>query len=296
MAVSWAKRVLGVTASEIPKIMGLDAFEGPEACWEKKLHARLGELQHFDLSEDIERGNALEGAIREWVSKRIGLEIKTSTTYDRVVDGLHCIASPDGEIEDDRLLEIKCPRFGNYAREGYIAQIQWQLFVCQRSSALLAVFADGVLELYPIFADREMQDALLKAASDWWLCVLTGQRPPPRGSQSTNWLKANLEQSEDQFAESESVADAARRYHEASALFKEAEDRKATAAAELQSVIAEHKGVTGSWGKATWSTVKTSKTDWEAVARKLGATDEDVAPFVKQASHRRLTVKLKGEK
>lgn len=68
--------------------------------------------------------------------------------------------SPDGLIEDDGLLEIKCPspenHLDNYLNDGiqldqYYDQVQWQLCVCQRSWCHLISFDPEMPEHLQIY-------------------------------------------------------------------------------------------------------------------------------------------------
>lgn len=306
MTINWARRSLGVAASEIAAIVGVDEFTGPELAWERKVSLRSGVIPGEIENEDIERGNALEGAVREWVNKRTGLDFKKPDgTYEcRTQNGMLVLASPDGVLECDvcareptTLLEIKCPRYGNHVRLGWEFQCQWQIMVLSKcglvvKKVILAVFSDGRLEMHDIYPDEQLQKDLVNAAENWWVHVLNGTRPDPMGAESASWLRENIKQAKDDMIDSEDIASVAVEYERWKAIEKDAAEHKEELAAKLQSRIDTNKGVKGSWGRATWTTVNKTTVDWKGVAEASGATEEDIARYTRSSQYRQLRVKL----
>jgi exodeoxyribonuclease (lambda-induced) len=88
-------------------------------------------------NENIEKGVELEASARDMYSFETGLEVK-EVGFCELDESAG--ASPDGFVEDEGLIEIKCPSnkvFFDYLLDGkidtkYEWQMQMQMFVCER--------------------------------------------------------------------------------------------------------------------------------------------------------------------
>ena len=97
-----------------------------------------GELPEFYTNSAMERGNELEPAAKDLYEFTTGFEVVEVGLC--LHDEFECGASPDGLIDDDGGIEIKCPlphTHVAYLRDGnmplkYVPQIQGCLWITQR--------------------------------------------------------------------------------------------------------------------------------------------------------------------
>jgi putative phage-type endonuclease len=132
----FAIRLGKLTASEAQAIAsdgkGLDTL-----CFKLAAEKLSGKSSESYTNEDMERGKELEALARNAYEIETGIVAK-QVGFVELTEFVGC--SPDGLINDDGLLEIKCPNDANFVRfmyEGkidtkYIWQVQMQLFVTER--------------------------------------------------------------------------------------------------------------------------------------------------------------------
>lgn len=137
----------------------------------------LGEPVDQGASQWMERGTALEVEARRWYEFDRGVEVRT-VGFVQTNDGL-CGCSPDGMVNDDGLLEIKNPSavvHVGYMLEPealvdeYRAQVQGQLWVCEREWCDLLSYTPATRGLEPVVVrveyDPAWGDALTLAVYD----------------------------------------------------------------------------------------------------------------------------------
>jgi predicted phage-related endonuclease len=120
---------------------------------------------------------------------------------------------------------------------------------------------------------------LLDAGCEFWEKHVLAEVPPPLDASAT-WARHLGKK----FAVgSERVIEAtaeyeARALHQAQVAKAEAEKQEALAKNHLMEIVGEAKAAKGSFGRATWVRPRPSEsTDWEAVAKAVGASAEMIA-------------------
>ena len=128
-----------------------------------------GEKEHY-TNADIERGILLEPEAKIEFEFYTGLEVR-EVGYVELNE--YILASPDGLIGDDGLIEIKCPNdsiyfkllLSNNIKPEYIAQMQMQMYVTDRQYCYFVSYNPNFeksLYIKKINRDEEMIDKLKK--------------------------------------------------------------------------------------------------------------------------------------
>lgn len=183
----WRKE--GITASMIPVIMGLSAYQTPYQLWAEF----VGLKEPDDLSGNyhVQRGVEQEPEAREAVENEYGrpylpvcVEADHNPLFKASLDGLY-------QLGDDReVLEIKCPCEKIYNEilelkgsaptfQMYAAQVQWQLNCSGATRGRLYFYLRGKR---PISTGIQLNEAFIekaeKMALQFWQLVKT-KTPPP---------------------------------------------------------------------------------------------------------------------
>ncbi|WP_305372776.1 YqaJ viral recombinase family protein [Photobacterium leiognathi] len=183
----WRKK--GITASMIPVIMGLSAYQTPYQLWAEF----VGLKEPDDLSGNyhVQRGVEQEPEAREAVENEYGrpylpvcVEADHNPLFKASLDGLY-------QLGDDReVLEIKCPCEKIYNEilelkgsaptfQMYAAQVQWQLNCSGATRGRLYFYLRGKR---PISTGIQLNKAFIEKAEEmalqFWQLVKT-KTPPP---------------------------------------------------------------------------------------------------------------------
>lgn len=245
----------GVTASEIPIILGLSSWESPWSLW----HRKRGLIGDPEAGESADWGRRLEPVIAEAAMEQIERDWPLSMAYPA---GLYArpgrpwqMATPDRLVAsrpaDDPgtrlvgLLEIKHPySWDGWGDEGtddvpaaYLAQCLWQLDVMDLDQCWLAAYSRHSMRIYEIRRDAEGADADLELMRKLAHEFLTSEEPPPLDSHPATiaGLKALHPSIEDR--EEWVPADVAGAYRRARAELAAAEARAKQAEAELRAAM-----------------------------------------------------------
>lgn len=198
-----AIRARGIGASESPALLGLDPYKTRLDIYLKK----LGLVEDVG-SHHTERGEYLEPGLRQWASKRLGLEF---VKCDPMAHPEHplVLATPDGAARDGTrtkaVLELKAPGprmehewgTGDEAPDRYVVQLVQQMFVFGAPVGFLAALIDGDLRIYRFERDRELEELIREQIESFWHDhIETGAAPSPDGSPSHSaWLKQRFPKS-----------------------------------------------------------------------------------------------------
>lgn len=129
-----------IGASDAASIMEENPYKTPMQLWREKI---CGSKQY--VSEAMEWGSMMEPLARQRVSEMHGVDYKPMVVQSDVYEW--AIASLDGFVAPDKLIEIKCPgpRMFEEIESGtmpryYFWQVQHQLFVTNLQKATLFAF------------------------------------------------------------------------------------------------------------------------------------------------------------
>jgi exodeoxyribonuclease (lambda-induced) len=141
---SWYKERYGkFTASKIIDLLGVKGMglTGETYAIDKAIEQLYGEVEEGFTSKDMQRGIDLEPiAFAKFKEVHPNLNVQTCSFF---AYGEHAGASPDGLVDEDAILEIKCPKGKKFFRlvaeenidKVYVAQMQMQMLATGRNKA-----------------------------------------------------------------------------------------------------------------------------------------------------------------
>lgn len=154
---------------------------------------------------------------------------------------------------------------------------------------LLALVDTHIRRTFVIERDKELEDTLLEQVDHFWRNhVLTGEPPPPDGTESyKRYLAARFKQNRGHLVETTPEID---RLIEAHIAIKREEGslrvRKTKIANQLRAHIGDADGIRSRIGKVTWRLQPSGKMDEVAARKELyavaGWTDDEIAAFEKR--------------
>lgn len=212
-----AERRNGMTATDLPAILGLHPYRTAIDVWLEKMGEDVASVD----DPRLRWGLLLEQPVREDYARRRGARVwvpgtlthRTEKHHKATPDGivfvtggkpyvLHAsMSSPEVAAGAERGLEIKShsvrvrEHFGepgtDEVPEHHLIQCAWNMHVVNLPRWDLVAFIDGLPADYTIERDAELEDILVEAADRFWRDhVVTRRPPPPDGSrQYTEWLR-----------------------------------------------------------------------------------------------------------
>jgi putative phage-type endonuclease len=284
-----------ITSSDLSAIMGLpDAYGSPMGVYlEKKSLLEKGEAPTY-----LEAGLRLQPVILEWYADKRQVAIEHSDPYALEVCEAHPIlaASLDARwhTEDRRPVDAKNVRIkrpDEWGPDGtdeipgrYIVQLHAQMLCTGvlSEAELATLFAGADPGWFRVPYDAEIGAAIIDAAETFWTKHVAADVPPPvDGSDEWRRFLASRREKGAGFVEATPDADRwAEQLRRARAEGESAEGLEAEARNHLAALIGDAAGMTGAWGRISFKATKgTGRIDWEALARELGATPEQIAKF-----------------
>jgi putative phage-type endonuclease len=289
-----AERALGITATDIGAIVGVNPWRGPMDVWLDKREERPN--SHNDSVRSV-WGQKLEPIIRDDYEERHGVRVEVPGTLSHAAHGWHK-ATPDGIVyrrgyaAPDRGLEIKVHgrevmlsgrlEYGAPGTDEVpaheLVQCAWNMHVRDLDRWDLVAFIDGAPIEYAIERDDELIGMLVDAADRFYTDhILTGEPPAPDGGEAwegylkRRWTGANKPEliavDNDQ-----AVQLLLHDLRNARAKLAEFEELKDSYTQQLKRIIGDAAGL--SWSvpgrkkpdAVTWKRNRSSKvTDWIAV-------------------------------
>lgn len=164
--LQWYKERYGkFTASKIIDLLGIKGLglTGETYAVERAIEQLFGEVEEGFTSKDMQRGIDLEPtAFAKFVEVHPNLKVQNCSFFTY---GEHAGASPDGLVDDDAILEIKCPKGKKFFRlvaeenidKVYIAQMQMQMLATGRKRAYFFNYLelDDKLYHHTIIVERD---------------------------------------------------------------------------------------------------------------------------------------------
>jgi len=178
----WYKiRRSGITATDLPKILGLSGFGNARSVW----HDKRGELPADDLSEAGQWGHLLEDVVaQEWARRnnhtvsRVGVLQSRRAAWqlascDRLIDGRNAA------LEVKTRSAYTAGRWRDDIPDDVLAQVAWQRMVGQFDYVDVACLIGGQqLNSYRYEKDSQLEDYLFRVGADAWMGVKIGEPPP----------------------------------------------------------------------------------------------------------------------
>ena len=262
-----------ITSTQTAALFGLSPYSTAFEVAQQKLAAARGEFDQWAGNERTMWGNKLEAVIAERVAEVYGVHVRPMKQYMRRTDSpmgasfdFEIIGVTDTVAEDERLrvlfgahgvgvLEIKNVDARVFASSWNSSgqpeapdhieiQVQHQLHVCGYGWACIACLVGGnTLEIIPRLRDANMGTALQSRIDGFWSSLGAGILPPidlPADAEIIRKLYSYAEPGKLLDArEDATVAELCTEYAAASAVAKEADDRKQSAAARLLQYIGD---------------------------------------------------------
>lgn len=186
----YAARRQGITATDLPKILGLSAYGNALTVWNEKRAQRNDDSEH----EAAMWGNILEGPVADrWADQNdtaiepVGTLAHINNTWmmaslDRLVTGV--CPTNDPLMIGGCGLEVKtrsayvAGKWREDVPDDVLAQVQWQLMVSGLPHAHVACLLGGQrLVSYTVARDKQLEDYLMAAALPVWNAIQNGTPP-----------------------------------------------------------------------------------------------------------------------
>lgn len=185
----YADRYTGFGASDMAGAIGLsERRTQPLTIYKRKRR----ELIDTEETEAMEAGRFMEPSIRDWYCHRTATTLlDPHPPMYRHSEYSYLLATPDGIIDEKRLLECKNASEymkGEYGEQGtdsvpveYFVQCQSQMCVMDTSSVqLAAVIGGNKLRIYDVLRNDELIDLMIRVAGELWQRIMDGKPPEPK--------------------------------------------------------------------------------------------------------------------
>lgn len=183
------QRRTGVGGSDVAAILGLSKYKTPLQVYQEK----RGEIEPQADNDAMRWGRYLEPVVRQAYADETGNEVRVIDQLVRHPIYEHMIANLDGfvipETGPRRVFEAKTARTADgWGEPGsdqipqpYLLQVQHYMAVTGFVVADVAVLIGGSdFRLYEVPEDRELQDMLCDACTEFWGRVKAGEPPEPQ--------------------------------------------------------------------------------------------------------------------
>ncbi len=300
-------RCKGITGSQIAILAGLSPWGSPIEVWREKVDGPAHGAAEAP-SPHMERGIFFEEACLRWYVHRTNRAVVPTTTivhprYPLVIATPDAVSldpsqgdarqPADGRIqwaETDIVVEVKCPSWRtarSWGEEGsdqipsyYYPQVIWEMAVTGLKNAHVVAYFGDQLRIYNVPWNQAIFDRLREVAEDFWhLNVVPGIPPKPDASAAySQYLAEMYPKSSAELIKADGdsiVTTAAAQAKDAEVQIRAHAQRLEEAKNTLKQAIGQARGLEGAFGRVTWVTNKESeRTDWEAVARAAGASED----------------------
>ena len=286
-----AERKTGIGGSEIAAILGISPWATPVTVWMDK----TGRSAPGEETEAMRIGTELEQFVAERYSEQTGRKVRRFNkmvhvgcllgNYDRlVIPEDEKIASHMGEVRTDTLLECKTStrEWEDGVPLYYQTQVQHYLGLtpCLKHADVACLFLGRKhFEIYRVERDDEVIHAMQDRATAWWTEYVIGDKmPPPINEEDCKLLWARSNPGKSVVATVE-ISTKLEQYKKLKEDEKNAKESSSAIQSDICAYLGDAEVLTEPDGKPliTWKSAKdSSKTDWEAIARALGATDEQI--------------------
>ena len=275
-------RRAGIGGSDIAAILGLSPWGNALSVWLDK----KGLSSPKEETVQMKMGHRLEPVIADMYSEATGNELAMAGLMVHP-DFPFIIGTPDrlNVTHPNAGLEIKTANvfrgisgWGDPGTdeipENYLLQCVWYMAVANRDIWDVAVLIGGAdFRIYKIHRDKDLENALIERAADWWKKYIIGNEEPPiDGSVAaaeylTRRFSHNVEPLK---IATQEVDDILVKMLASRLAIGQLEGQLATYENQVKLFIGDAAGVESTGFRATWKNSKDSeKTDWEALALKM---------------------------
>ena len=289
-----AERKTGIGGSEAAAVMGLSPWATPVPVWLDK----TGRAAPKEDTEAMRIGTELEDFVARRYCQETGRTVQRYNkmlhvdcllgNFDRLVirEG-EKVASHMGEVRTNLLLECKTStrEWEDGVPLYYQTQVQHYmgLVACLEAADVAVLFLGRKhFEVYRVERDQAVIDHMQAYLREWWeRHVVRDEMPKPQNEADCKllWARSNPGKSVEATAE---IVEKLKKYADAKETEKAVKDIAAALQSDIEAFMGDAEVLVGPDGKPmlTWKSAKdTSKTNWEALARALGATDAQINDY-----------------
>ncbi len=156
-----------ITGSRVAAALGMSPYDTRDDVMRAMVRQHWGEVDEFEGNAATRWGVEHEQDGIDAYERQTGLLTHSGQEFATHPEHDWLGVTPDGLVGSGGLLEVKCPRWARYATADdvphYVAQVQLQLAVCDRSWGDLAVWRPWSLAVSRIPRDHEWLDDHLAA-------------------------------------------------------------------------------------------------------------------------------------
>lgn len=304
-------RSKGIGGSDAAAVLGISPFKSPADVWVEKtqpLHDELGEDADVDLR--LELGNVMESHIAaRWSkieNKPVQLDVPTIVHPDHP----WMLGNVDGLVGEKAGLEVKlvlsgaqAARLGDEGTDSglpeHVVQCHHYMAVTNRHTWHLVYFDPRKgLRSYMVRRDPEFERLLIDTERKFWQHVEERTPPSEHMEKASKYALSRLHSiaSEGMMQATPEQVAIALEYAAAHREESAAKSRKGAAWKELVKSIGPFSGFEWEGGKVTYKNAKSGPVNWQALARKLGATADDILAHKAGIGTRRMIVKINGDR
>jgi len=168
-----------ITASNVGAILGLSPYADRDSVMRSMVRDHYGATREFTGNIATQWGEDNESEAIAALERDQGVFVQSCGLIDHhSLDWL--AASPDGLVDSDTVIEVKCPFrkevFNLGSRPDYMAQIQIQICCSERTKGLFGVWVPGHIEVTPVEIDAFWLAEvipILKAFHDEYLEIIS---------------------------------------------------------------------------------------------------------------------------
>ncbi len=266
-----------------PVVLGADDYTDRLGVYASKVLP----LPPDSTGDAAEAGNLLEPAIRAMAARELGVAIVEAPDTFVHPTRPYMTANLDGLVADGGLCEIKSIDWRKAKELGepgtdavlpkWLVQTQHQLEVTGLPWAHVAAFVSAFdLRMFLVPRDRELGEMIAERERIFWHDNVLARVPPPETDPASALrYAARLARTDDTLAldASTSAYEAMRELRDVKAQQKILKDLEALAKERIASFMGAARKVTCDLGSVSW-TKEGKQTNWQAVARELGASAE----------------------
>jgi putative phage-type endonuclease len=292
-----------ITGTDIASILGISLFGSPMSVYLDK----MGLSEPIRESEVMRWGKDLEPVIAlRWSSDNSRNIVQGKFIQDGIFGG-----TPD-YIADDIVLEVKTAGSMNAHHWGeagtdqipvnYVCQVQWYMMLLGLNLAHVAALIGGSdYRVYVIPRDDSALSVMQRVAEKFWKEHVETKIPPDidGSAGSKDYLNIHYPRSRGSIIDADQYAadlakDLALTKAKIDVLYKD----QLLLENKLKSAIGDHDGIQHSLFKASWKSAKsTMRTDWQSVAKELGASSDIVQKHtIETPGARRFLLNYFGDK
>ena len=288
------ERKTGIGGSEAAAVMGLSPWATPVTVWLDK----TGRAAPKEETEAMRIGTELEDFVARRYCQETGRTVQRYNkmlhvdcllgNFDRLVirEG-EKVASHMGEVRTNLLLECKTStrEWEDGVPLYYQTQVQHYmgLVACLEAADVAVLFLGRKhFEVFRVERDQAVIDHMQAYLREWWQRhIVHDEMPKPQNEADCKllWARSNPGKSVEATAE---IVEKLAHFAERKAAEKAAKEEAAQLQSDIEAFMGDGEVLVDAAGRplCTWKSAKdTAKTDWEALARALGATDAQIHDY-----------------